>query len=459
MSVRKKGFLAFSLVIVALLGVGIYVGVQLKRNAQAYLYGYPLVLMEQTRLTMTGALPSELQQNQLVHLRSFPDHNFRQVVRPNKDTLYSIAWFDLKAEPVILSVPDTQGRYYVMPFMDAWSNVFDSVGMRATGTEAGHYALVGPGWKGTLPDEVTPIHSPTNMVWMIGRIQTNGDSDIKNVAHLQDQFALTPLSGWAKGLVNPVLQGSVSEPRDAAKSNPSKAVDDMSIEAFFVQLAKLMGEQPAAAEDAEIVEILAGIGVVPGEVFDFDGLSGFEQRLLTKAIDLGVEKVRAVLSAGDNLENGWRVLRDVIGNYGTHYNVRAGVAMVGLGALPPEEATYPNATVDANGVQLNGAHRYKIHFAAGALPPTDTFWSLTMYDEHGFFVDSEILRYAISDRDALRMNADDSLDLIIQEARPTQDESNWLPAPKGDFALTLRIYTPKSAFLEGRWKLPKVERL
>jgi len=175
----------------------------LKRYGGSYLYGYPLVLMDQTRQAMAKRGSSEVAANHLIHIQRFPDHTFRNVVRPNNDTLYSIAWLDLSGEPLILSVPDTQGRYYVMPFMDAWTNVFASVGRRTTGTAAGHYALTGPDWQGTLPEDIQQISSPTNMVWMIGRIQTNGQEDIPAVAELQAKIQLTPLNRWGIGEPNP----------------------------------------------------------------------------------------------------------------------------------------------------------------------------------------------------------------------------------------------------------------
>ena len=181
--------------------------------------------------------------------------------------------------------------------------------------------------------------------------------------------------------------------------------------------------------------------------------------LLDLAKNLTDKGLKKSLEQGRELENGWAVQRDTIGDYGTNYAVRAAVAMVGLGALPPAEASYPNTSRDSEGGLLAGDYSYRLHFPAGQTPPVNAFWSLTMYDEDGFLVANPIGRYTLGDRDKLTFNEDGSLDLLIQHEAPAANQSNWLPAPKGRFALTMRLYSPKEAFLSGRWQLPAVERI
>lgn len=451
----KTMILRILLVVLVVLGLMAWEALSKTRAiAAAFVYGYPLVMMNETRaamLTGTGTV------NQLMHNQEFPDHSFRNVVRPNNDTLYSSAWLDLAAEPLILSVPDTAGRYYVMPFMDAYTNVFATVGKRETGTAAGSYMLLGPDWKGAVPDGLTAIRAPTNMVWMIGRIQTNGREDIANVAQLQRGFALYRLSQWPTGRSSPALLRSTS--KKARELDPYDTLNSISAESFFTEMVRLMGHYPPPASDAETLDSLRDLGIAAGQEFSLASFGLIGEYIADFALDTTRRKIKERIDSRDRLENGWAVYRDTIGNYGKEYGVRAAVAMIGLGALPPLEAVYPNTNIDSEGESLDGSRRYRLHFAAGQTPPVNAFWSLTMYDKDGFLVDNPIARYAIGDRDNLQYNADGSLDLWIQRAEPEGRLSNWLPSPSGSFALTLRLYYPQAKFLSGEWRLPAIERL
>ena len=453
---NKKTWLSLTLVTVVALSL---TSVNyLKRVADAYVYGYPLVIMELTRQAITGAgTHSNSQSNNFNHVQAFPDHTFKNVVRPNNDTLYSIAWLDLAEQPLVLTVPNTQGRHYVMPLMDAWTNVFAAVGKRSHGTEGGDYFIVGPNWSGDTPAGLERIDSPTNMVWLIGRIQTNGKSDIAAVTELQQDFTLTPFEPWQAGVVQ---RGAISRiDSDAAKSDPAQQLQDMSGVEFFTQLSTLMMAQPPADADRDAVANLASIGLKLGETFAADTYNPLASLLMDKAIAITHRKIRQKLGDPARLENGWAIQRDSMGVYGTNYPVRAVVAMIGLGALPPSEAAYPNTRLDSGGQPLSGEHDYRIHFAANELPPVDAFWSLSMYDAGGFFIKNPIDRYVIGDRDDLTFNDDGSLDLLIKHGLPLTPYANWLPAPKGEFALTLRLYNPQERFINGDWQLPLVTRV
>ena len=444
--------IAFISVFVVLL-ISAYSLHKIKAVSAAYLYGYPLLMMEQSRLTSQSNLEASRFINRFNHIRKFPNHEFRNVVRPNNDTLYSNAWIDLSVEPLVLSVPDTENRYYVMPFMDAWTNVFAMVGKRTTGTGKGTYVVVGPDWSGTLPGGMLKLASPTNMVWLVGRIQTNGKDDIANVVALQKKFSLTPLSKWRRGLKG---EETVSHRKNLSQS-PMSVVESYSPTNYFSRLSSLMYEQASSQADGAALENLKKLGVVPGK--KFERLNIFDQLLFEKAFSLTQQRMVERLDSVSFDENGWSVHRSVIGDYGKNYAFRAGVAKVGLGALPPQEAVYPSTIVDALGQRLSGDGRYKIHFKKGDAPPVDAFWSLSIYNDKGFFVENTINRYAIGDRDALNYNADGSLDILIQVDEPTGKGNNWLPAPSGYFSLTMRLYSPKQRFISGGWKLPKVERL
>ena len=445
-------------ILVILIGASLaYAKSVMQGAAQAYLYGYPIVVMDETRKSMQVGYPETNKRvNHFTHVRVFPDHNFRNVVRPNVDTLYSIAWLDLSKEPLILTVPEMQGHYYVMPFMDAWTNVFASVGSRETGSQAGKYFITGPNWAGKNPDNMQVIQAPTDMLWLIGRIQTNGLSDIPLVASLQSGFNLQTLSDL-KNNSKPIsyLQSNSGKTSDI---DPYKIVDKLSAIEFFDALSKLINTQGTLTEDKAAIENLENLGLNLSIEKDTYLANPVKSWLMNKAFGIAKKKIKERLTDRSDNENGWMVRRSGIGRYGNNYPIRAAVAMIGLGALAPEEAVYPNATVDSDNEVLSGKYKYKIHFPAGELPPVDAFWSLTMYDENGYLIESTINRYAIGDRDNLKFNTDGSLDIFIQHEKPKINSSNWLPSPKGEFAVTLRLYLPKKEFLNGDWKLPPLIR-
>ncbi len=426
-------------------------------SAQVFAYAYPLVLMDVTREVMTARVPP----NTFGHKRSFPDAGFSAVVSPNADTLYSTAWLDLSAEPVILSLPDTHGRYYLMPMMDAWTNVFASPGKRTTGTRKAVFAVTGPKWTGTLPPGVREIRAPTDMVWLLGRTQTNGKQDYAAVRRLQDQYRLLPLSAWLRDGAARAAAAPASLPAAAvvdAETPPVEQVAAMDAQAFFTRFAALLPANPPAADDAGMVESIRRLGIVPGAPFSVTALEPSTARAVQEGATAALAGIVAAARHGEQGAE-WTMHRD-LGNYGTAYGKRAVVAWVGLGANLPADALYPGTRVDAAGQPLSGAHRYVVHFAKGQLPPTDAFWSLTLYNDKQAFVANPLGRYAIGDRDRLKYNRDGSLDIHIQNSRPPAKQvANWLPAPPDAFNLMLRVYWPRKAMLDGTWMTPLVERL
>ncbi|QWC92392.1 DUF1254 domain-containing protein [Cupriavidus metallidurans] len=423
-------------------------------SAEVFTYAYPLVLMDVTREVATAKVPV----NTFGHKRAFPDAAFTDVVSPNADTLYSSAWLDLSKEPMVLSVPDTSGRYYLMPMLDAWTNVFASPGKRTTGTKRGVFAIVGPNWQGQLPKGVKEIRSPTDMAWLIGRIQTNGKQDYANVHRLQDQFRLVPLSAWRKGsrtAVQPVPRAAMID----TETPPAEQVAAMDAQAFFTRLAALLPANPPAADDAAMVEKMQRMGIKVGQPFKTTVLEPSTARAVQEGASAALTMIKANgrKSAAGNM--GWRVQRD-IGVYGTDYGRRAVVAMFGLGANLPEDAIYPTARADAMGRPFDGGSRYVLHFDKSQLPPVKAFWSLTMYNEKQALVSNSMQRYAIGSRDRLRYNRDGSLDIYIQYERPDERKvSNWLPAPPDAFNLMLRAYWPDQVVLDGKWMPPAVQRV
>lgn len=434
----------------------------LEAGVAAVAYGLPLVIMEATRrklvnVTEAGAMAAPV--NQFAHMPAFPDASFKDVVRANVDTLYSSAWLDLAAEPIVLSVPDTNGRFYLMPMLDAWTDIFASPGKRTTGTQRGHFAITGPGWSGTLPAGVKEIKSPTNMVWIIGRTQTNGPKDYAAVHALQKQYRLTPLSAFGK----PYTPAPATvDPAVDMKLAPVEAVARMSAAEFFDTMAALMKQNPPPAADAPVLEKLKAIGIVPGEKFDASRLDPAFAKGLSRAVPVALERLTEASKQAGAPVNGWRIPSMKLADFGTDYGTRAVVALVGLGANLPADAVYPSAFADGENQPLSGANRYVLRFEKGQEPPVRAFWSVTMYDPGSFFVPNPVNRYALSSWMPLKRNADGSLELYIQKDSPGKDkEANWLPAPEGPFNVTLRMYWPAErdpTVLDGSWKPPAIKR-
>lgn len=429
---------------------------------EAYVYCYPLVSMDVTRRVTTNLAPGVKEglgpMNAFHHFRQYPSAEFRDVVRPNFDTLYSMAWLDLNREPMVVSVPDTGGRYYLLPILDMWSDVFAVPGKRTSGTKAGHFAVVPPGWKGTLPTGVEMIPAPTPYVWIIGRTQTNGPADYEAVHKVQAGYRVTPLSQWGKA---PAPEAFQPDPAVDMKTPPLLQVNNMPAKAYFSYAADLMKTNPPHLTDWSMLARLKRIGLEPGKPFDWDGLPPAVQKKLTDACADALKAMRAKLPTLARVVNGWQMNTDTMGVYGNYYLKRAIVAMVGLGANQPDDAVYPLNIVDADGKPLQGEFDYVLHFDQDELPPVDAFWSLTMYDEQGFQVANPINRFAIGDRDKLKFNADGSLDLYIQHENPgPEKEANWLPAPAGGtLGITLRLYAPRFSAIYGRWAPPAVQRV
>ncbi len=432
-------------------------------GTEAYIYGYPLVTMELTRRVLTNAAAPDGKLapiGQFARLRSYPTPADKEVTAPNADTLYTLAWLDLAKEPWVLSIPDARDRYYLMPMLSGWTDVFQVPGKRTTGTKAQTYAITGPGWKGTLPGGVKEYKSPTSMVWILGRIYCTGTpEDYKAVHALQDEFKLVPLSSYGKPYTPP--PGRV-DPNVDMKTAVREQVNRMSAGEYFKLLAALMKDNPPAKADAPMVANMAKIGIVPGQDFDIGKGDPAVQKGLQGAPKAGIEKIMAHFKTAGTEVNGW-TLTTKTGIYGTEYLQRALITAIGLGANRPQDAVYPTSEVDVEGKPYDGANKYVMHFAKGQTPPVRGFWSLTMYDGQYFFVPNPLNRYTLSSRSKFNYNKDGSLDLYIQKDSPGKDkEANWLPAPAGKFILMLRLYWPREkppSIIDGTWKPPAVKQV
>ena len=421
-------------------------------GAEAYLFGYPLVMMDTTRAHSQKYIGPE---NELRRVRLFPDASFKDVVRPNVDTLYTTAFISMKEGPWVFEMPANEERYELMPFMDAWTDVFASPGTRTqeaqNKTHGDLFLLVGPQWQGVPPAGMKLLRSSTDLVWLIGRTQTNGTSDFERVHRLQDRLKLYRLGSQT----SPPSKWQASSQTSAP---PVVQMKQLGTPEFYQRLMALMIENPPKAADQVMMQRLAALQLVPGKPVN---LSVIDHACFALGRWIANLKVAQALQQKGN-DGTWSSPPLNLGQYGTDYNLRAAVAMVGLGANLPEDALYPNTRLDHEGQALTGQHRYKLHFEAHQLPPVKAFWSITAYGADEFLIANEIKRFALGDRDKLIYNADGSLDIWIQAARPADaaQASNWLPVKaNAPFLLNARLYWPQPEALQGKWKMPAVQRL
>jgi hypothetical protein len=427
-------------------------------GVNAYLYFYPLVTMDITRLQLTNQQPGPGSlggpMNRFANIEAFPAADMRVVVRPNFDTLYSSGWLDLTKEPVVVSAPDTAGRYYLLPMLDMWTNVFASPGWRTTDTGAGNFLVTPPGWSGSAPAEFTRIDAPTPYVWIIGRTKTDGPADYDAVHKIQAGYKITPLSQWGREPVAPVVK---IDPSIDMNTPPKIQVDTMAADKFFAYAAELLKLQPPHVTDQPIIAQLKRAGFEVGKSFDLDKADPAVKQAFERTPEDAQKLMSWKMPTLSRVANGWGMNTDTMGVYGNYYLKRALVAQLGLGANLPEDAIYPLNLADSDGHPLDGANDYSIHFDKGQIPPVQAFWSITLYDNDGFQVANPLNRFAVSSWMPFKFNADGSLDLYFQNQSPGADkEANWLPAPKGPYNLTMRLYAPKSDALTGKWNPPPV---
>jgi hypothetical protein len=396
----------------------------------AYIYLYPLVTMDVTRKQLTNVEPGKgigAPMNVMFNVPAFPTADMRQVVRPNFDTLYSFVYLDLTKEPMVVSVPDTGGRYYLLPMLDMWSDVFASPGWRTTGTQAGSFLVTPRGWGGTVSAGFAQIEAPTPYIWIIGRTKTDGPPDYDAVHKIQAGYKITPLSEWGK---TPKPVEAKLDPNIDMKTPPKIQVDIMKGGDYFAYAAELLKLQPPHLTDEPIIAQMKRIGIEPGKSFDMNKVDAVVAKALDGAPEAGQQLMAWKVPTLARVANYWSMNTDTMGVYGNYYLKRAIVAQMGLGANLPEDAIYPLNLADETGKPLDGTSKYTIHFDKGATPPVNAFWSITLYDSDGFQVANSINRFAVSSWMPFKYNPDGSLDLYFQNESPgANKEANWLPAP------------------------------
>jgi hypothetical protein len=426
----------------------------------AYIYGYPLITMEMTRRVMTNVKKpknNKAPMGQIFHFKKYPTPRDTKITTPNADLLCSSAFLDLTNEPYVFSIPDVQNRYYIISILDAWSNVFQVLEKRAPGNLAQQYALVGPTWHGKIPPGIKIIKSPTNIVWILGRIYCNGQTeDYAEVSKLQAQLSLIPLSFYGKDYNPPK---GIEDSSIDMKTPVREQVNQMDVVTYFNLLAKLMSVNPPLITDTLIVAKMAKIGITPGHEFNIH--KKLDQSIISALQQVPQIAQEKIIKNAENFTtfvNGW-FYSDKMGVYGTSYLKRAYAAMIGLGANRAQDAIYLVSETNSDGKLYDGAsHNYIIHFTKGQIPPVNGFWSLTIYNDRYLFVRNSLKRYSLHSQDHFNYNQDGSLDLYIQKSSPGKEQNaNWLPAPNGKFILILRLYWPKQAVFNGFWVPPAIK--
>ena len=416
----------------------------------AYVYAFPLVLMDATETSATNteeAVTGKAPVNQFIHSVALANAQFRNVVTPNVDTIYSQVWYDLSEEPMVYELPETD-RFCKVQVLDGWTNT------AAVLDKAGAYAITLSTWEGELPEGVTRIDVPTSMAWSITRIVLSGEEDLPNVYAIQEKMKLMPLSDYISGDTYEPPRGSYSEENDYIPVDKVLSMDPIT---FFNKANELMVKNPPAAADKEMLEKIAAVNIGPGMEFDTSVLTGdVAENWKTMLTEIRLKLIKEGQKFSKKLGQ-WDYFGEPIGDFNTEYAYRALVALAGLGANTVEVALYPKIEQDADGNTLTGEKSYILHFESYPQVLEGGFWSVTAYGDDDFLIDNPIDRYCINDRSGLKANEDGSVDVILSKDAP-EDTTNWLPVGDGGFHLYMRIYTPDMDALD-TWTAPTITEL
>jgi hypothetical protein len=424
---------------------------------EAYIYGAP---MEDEYRVMygfsihKGGAEYKGPFNSILNIARVFTPDDKSFVTPNSDTPYTFIGLDLRAEPIVISVPKIEPkRYFVFQLMDLYTYNFGYIGSRATGNDGGHYLIAGPDWKGDTPPGITAvIQAETALASVVGRTQMFDPGDLENVKKIQASYKVQPLSAF-------LGQPAPPRPAEPAWVKPLPPDAQRSSLEFFSVLNFILQFAPTPADEKDLRERFARLGIVAGKAFDTATLSPET----TAAIKAGMADAQKDIDARRLQTTDTRDLFGTRAFMHGDYLARALGAQMGIGANSKEEAIYPLYDKDADGKPLDGANRYTLHFAKGGLPPVNAFWSLTMYGlPDQLLVANPVDRYLINSPmlAQLKTDADGGLTIAIQHDSPGPDEeSNWLPAPAGPFMLALRYYLPKPELIDGTWTSPRPQRV
>lgn len=422
---------------------------------QAFVYGYPLVMLELQKDALTNTeLPTNEKApiNQLIHAKGIAGAEDKYIVMLNMDTVYSQVYFDLKKGPLYFRKPKAD-RYTTALLLDAYGNAVDVIGTGGLGGDGEVNAvLTGPGYRGEIPAGFTRIELPTNLSWALIRIILKDEKDIENVRNIQREFDVRPLAAYGKDYQ--YEKGRYDPDKDYITF---EKINQLSTQEFFDIFNRLIGDNLGIDPDTELLDAVAEYGVGADKTFRLTDFDADVQEELKKFNDRIVAEFdeKSKRSAFGVYKNGWVFPKDTIANFGREYIYRANVAWGGIGANPVSVAIYPTAVMDEEGKPLHSDNDYVFHFES--LPPVDGFWSLAAYGTDKFQIPNEIGRYGLNDRSKIDLNEDGSFDIYVQRSRPSDSEfNNWIPSGDKGICLVLRLYLPRKEILDGSWKLPRI---
>ncbi|GAM66859.1 phosphatidylserine decarboxylase [Vibrio sp. JCM 19236] len=423
-------------------------------GVQATIYGWAPVMMDVALDLQTNVIgPTDNGQaplNQLGPITRLWDYRDRSYTTPNNDTLYLQLWGDLEEQPMVLTVPQIDDRYWMAQIVDMYTEAVVDLSNATVGNDGGDFILAKKGYQGELPEGVPVFYSDTRYIWMAGRLGVENEADQKVARDLQEQFRITPLSQYPVTVPQP-------EPLNASGAPEVNFPQGL---AWFDRLNKVLQENPLES-DKELVDSFKFIGINNGGT---ENLSEVRKVALNKAFADGFAIVRDAAMYTGVPVNGWNWEYEA-GRYGTDYLLRAAVNMNSIGLNSPERAMYPKRYVDNTGELLTGEHAYEVTFPADMAINEDLggFWTVTMYDaQDRFMVENEINRYKVGSlSDHLVYNDDGSLTVYISSEKPTDSKrlANWLPAPKDGFMLQIRMYEPKPEVYQGKFELPEMYKV
>ena len=422
---------------------------------EAYIYGFAIVENYKALFGMCvyEASPQYAGFNAYLHGRKLFDPDYKVVVSANNDTLYSTTFADLRTEPIVVSVPPTGDRYFVIQLVDMVTDNFAYIGTRATGKDGGGFVLVGPSYRGAIStaEFKQVIVCPSQFVALATRTAVDGPEDLEGVMEIQDNLVITPLSRFLK----------TAPPEPAPEIQfPPYTPELYASPKLLEYLNLLLQWHTPRLSEVDMMKRFARLNVGANFEFDYHGFTPQVQDAIREGVAAGHQQIEERGNRLGTTIDGWDYTPPM-GNYGNDYLFRSAVAWKFIYTNSPEEALYPIANVDSEGEALTGAKDYVLHFPPGQFPPVEAFWSITMYHaDTRLMVHNRIERYSIGDRTkGLKHGKDGSLTIYIQHQSPgPEKEANWLPAPEGAFYLIARTYVPQQPMLTGAYRLPSVKQ-
>lgn len=430
----------------------VFVSNAVKLSESAYVFAFPMVEHFKRVREYLGT-DSEIGANTFVHLSGLATPEDRDIIGPNNDTLNSSIMLDLRAEPVVVSIPDIFGRYFSMQLLNIVTDNLPIIASEQEGSVANDIIIAGPDWDSSSfnnEQQLPIIYSDSSVLFALLRVGVENEADLAIAQTYQHQVSVLTLSNFF-GDVPPAAIEPINWPAEFnVKANDSAV--------FFSYMNFMMQFHTFNETENELLATFSPLGIGVDEIFELASFDTETQTNIANGISAARSAIRFPEGVGEKI-NGWAVPNPLVGDYGDDYNFRAVIAWYGTYALPISEAAYARATVDSSGDSLSGTNAYKLHFSAENIPEADYFWSLTMYDAEQFLVSNNIERYSLGDRsDLLSLNDDGSLTIYLQKESPGVDfESNWLPAPDDDFSINMRMYGPREDVISGNYVLPVIE--